>query len=161
MGPSGSLPLASLYNMPDVVSPETRSRMMSGIRGKDTQPELRLRRALHHDGFRYRLHVKDLPGRPDIVFPRYKAAVFVHGCFWHGHLGCKYFKVPATRTDFWLTKIGANQMRDGNDRLCLESAGWRTCVVWECATRHELDATAAAVEGWLLAGDGRLDLAWR
>lgn len=146
--------------MPDIVSPETRSRMMAGIRGKDTKPELLLRRALHRDGFRYRLHAKNLPGRPDLVFPRYKAAVFIHGCFWHGHEGCKYFKVPSTRPEFWEAKILGNRERDERRRDELEQAGWRTAVVWECATRHELLEAVAVLESWLLAGDKRVDIRW-
>ncbi|WP_028656621.1 very short patch repair endonuclease [Nocardioides sp. J54] len=146
--------------MPDVVSPEVRSRMMAGIRGKDTKPELLLRKALHRDGFRYRLHARNLPGRPDMVFPRYKAAVFVHGCFWHGHEGCSYFKVPATRREFWEAKFAANRERDARRRLELEEAGWRTAVIWECATRRCLAQTVRDVETWLVGEERRLNRAW-
>lgn len=146
--------------MPDVVSPEVRSRMMSGIRGKDTKPELALRRALHRDGFRYRLHAKNLPGRPDLVFPRFKAAVFVNGCFWHGHEGCKYFKIPSTRTDFWTKKLDSNRARDRLRRDQLEGSGWRTAVVWECAMRHQQSEVVEQVERWLGGDQERLDVSW-
>lgn len=147
--------------MPDIVSPETRSRMMAGIRGKDTKPEMLMRRALHSDGFRYRLHDKSLPGSPDLVFPRYRAVVLVHGCFWHGHEGCRYYRVPSTREEFWLAKISSNRVRDKRDRSALESAGWRTAVVWECATRHGPVEAVAKVEAWLQGSTPRLDIAWQ
>ncbi|TWG93048.1 T/G mismatch-specific endonuclease [Nocardioides sp. J9] len=147
--------------MPDVVSPEVRSRMMAGIRGKDTKPELLLRKALHRDGFRYRLHARNLPGRPDMVFPRYKAAVFVHGCFWHGHEGCSYFKVPATRREFWEAKLQGNRERDALRRKELDDAGWRTAVIWECATRHQLNDTVTSIEQWLVGEQRTLDVAWQ
>ncbi|RYD67576.1 MAG: DNA mismatch endonuclease Vsr [Verrucomicrobiaceae bacterium] len=98
--------------MPEKISPETRSRMMSGIRGKNTRPEITVRSFLHRNGFRFRLHGRDLPGKPDVVLPRWKVAVFVHGCFWHGHIGCRYFKLPKTRAEFWKTKIDGNKQRD-------------------------------------------------
>lgn len=97
---------------PDETPQEQRSRMMRGIRGSNTQPELQVRKALHARGFRYRLNVKDLPGRPDIVLPKWKAVIFVHGCFWHAHQGCRYFRIPATRTEFWEQKLAANAARD-------------------------------------------------
>jgi DNA mismatch endonuclease, patch repair protein len=146
--------------MPDVVRPEVRSRMMSGIRGKNTKPEMLLRRALHRDGFRYRLHEKALPGRPDLVFPKYRATVFVNGCFWHGHEGCKYFKLPATRAEFWSSKIAANKARDARIREQLVDQGWRTAVVWECATRHSMVDAVAGLEAWLVTDSPRLDIAW-
>jgi DNA mismatch endonuclease (patch repair protein) len=108
--------------------------MMAGIRGKNTDPEIRLRRALHAKGFRFRLHAADVPGRPDMVLPKYRAAVFVHGCFWHGH-DCPLFTMPGTRQEFWSAKIGANRRRDGVVRHQLEEAGWRSMIVWECAIR--------------------------
>lgn len=120
--------------MTDVVSSEKRSQMMSGIRSKDTQPEMIVRRALHARGFRYRLHVKDLPGKPDLVFPRYRSVVMVHGCFWHGH-NCHLFKVPGTRTEFWLGKIERNRKRDAEVRAALHALGWRVLEVWECELR--------------------------
>lgn len=120
--------------MADTVSKETRSRMMSGIRGKDTKPELELRRALFARGFRYRLHAKSLPGRPDIVLARWRAVVFVHGCFWHGH-GCHYFKLPATNRDFWAGKIAGNRANDALQKKALQHHGWIVFTVWECSMR--------------------------
>lgn len=120
--------------MTDVVDAATRSRMMSGIRGKNTSPEVLIRKALHAKGFRFRIHVIDLPGKPDLVLPKHRAAVFVHGCFWHGH-NCRYFKVPKTRPDFWLDKIAKNQTRDELQVTALMSDGWRVLIIWECAVR--------------------------
>ncbi|ABM61203.1 very short patch repair endonuclease [Halorhodospira halophila] len=120
--------------MSDRLSPEHRSRVMSRVRGHDTKPELVLRRALHARGFRYRLHVRDLPGCPDLVFPRYSAVVFVHGCFWHGH-DCHLFRMPSTREEFWEKKIGRNRERDRKNRAELLDRGWRVLEVWECAMR--------------------------
>ena len=110
--------------------------MMSGIRGKDTKPEMIVRRALHRAGFRYRLHVKDLPGKPDIVLPKYKTVIFVHGCFWHMH-DCKYFKWPKTRTEFWKEKIEGNAQRDKIALKQLKDNGWNVLTVWECELRKE------------------------
>ena len=118
--------------MADVHSKETRSYNMSRIRSKDTRPELLVRRCLHKNGFRYRLHVKALPGKPDIVLPKYKAVIFIHGCFWHGHEGCKYYVVPKTRTEWWLNKIGNNINNDNNAETLLKAAGWNVIKVWEC-----------------------------
>lgn len=120
--------------MADTVDSETRSRMMSRIRSVDTEPELIVRRLLHGNGFRYRLHVCALPGRPDIVLPRYRAVIFVNGCFWHGH-DCHLFRMPATQTEFWSGKISANRTRDRKNLDALHNAGWRTLTVWECALR--------------------------
>ena len=120
--------------MADRLTPEQRRLNMSRIRGKDTGPEMAVRRLLHRAGYRYRLHRCDLPGRPDMVLPRHRAAVFVHGCFWHGH-GCSLFRVPATRTEFWTAKIDANRRRDEAAVAALFDAGWRSLWVWECALR--------------------------
>jgi DNA mismatch endonuclease, patch repair protein len=120
----------------DVVDPATRSRMMAGIKGKNTRPEMLVRRGLHAMGFRYRLHDKRLPGKPDLVFPKYRAAIFVHGCFWHGH-DCPAFKWPKTREPFWREKISANQKRDKQQIADLVRAGWNVSVVWECALRSK------------------------
>lgn len=120
--------------MADVVSPAVRSRMMAGIRGKDTKPEIVLRRGLHRLGFRFQLHRKDLPGKPDIVFPKHRAVIFAHGCFWHGH-GCHLFKWPKTRVEFWREKIGQNRERDKSAVETLVSDEWRVCEVWECALK--------------------------
>lgn len=146
--------------MADVVSPETRSWMMSGIRGKDTKPEVLVRKALHARGFRYRLHVSDLPGRPDIVLPRYKAALFVHGCFWHGH-DCRFFKLPGTRTEFWRLKIGRNRANDERNIALLSDAGWRTGIVWECALRGQnasVDAVADRLAEWLESTSANIEI---
>ncbi|WP_112486283.1 very short patch repair endonuclease [Thiomonas sp. X19] len=121
--------------MADVVSPAVRSRMMSGIRGKDTKPEILVRKALFAAGYRFRLHRRDLPGAPDIVMPGRKIAIFAHGCFWHSHEGCRYAKEPSTRPDFWKAKLQANVERDKRAMDRLGAMGWRVLCVWECATR--------------------------
>jgi DNA mismatch endonuclease (patch repair protein) len=123
--------------MADIVTRETRSRMMSGIRCKNTKPEVFVRKALFAAGFRFRLHRRELPGVPDVVLPGRKVAVFVHGCFWHLHKGCKNAKLPATRPDFWREKLGLNAERDGENIKTLLASGWRVLVVWECATRDK------------------------
>ncbi len=117
--------------MADVVDKKTRSRMMSGIRGKDTKPELIVRRYLHRHGFRYRLHDRKLPGHPDIVLPKYQTVVFVHGCFWHRH-DCARFVWPKTRKTFWAEKISGNVQRDQTNARLLREMGWQVLVVWEC-----------------------------
>ncbi len=129
--------------MVDIVNKDARSRMMSGIRGKDTGPEMLVRRALHAAGFGYRLHVRDLPGKPDIVLRKYRAVVFVHGCFWHRHEGCHYATTPSSRQDFWLPKLEANRRRDTEARERLVQAGWRVFVVWECGLKHDPAETIA------------------
>lgn len=111
---------------------------MSGIRGKNTQPERVVRQTLHRNGYRFRLHRKDLPGTPDIVLPKYRTVLFVHGCFWHGH-GCRYCKIPKTRTDFWLDKMLANARRDRQSADALRAAGWQVLIVWECDIRDGRD----------------------
>lgn len=121
--------------MVDVVDRATRSRMMAGIRGKDTKPEVLVRRMLHRAGFRYRLHDKRMPGRPDIVLPRYQVVIFVHGCFWHRHEGCRFCTVPATRPDFWHDKFAANVERDAKHSKSLIANDWRVATVWECALK--------------------------
>lgn len=120
----------------DVVDSSTRSRMMRSIRGRDTKPELDLRKYLHSLGYRFRLHRKDLPGSPDLVLPRYKLAIFVHGCFWHRHTGCFYATIPGTRTSFWEAKFEANVCRDRRAYEELKQRGWRVLVVWECGFKH-------------------------
>lgn len=114
------------------MTPQQRHVCMSHIRSKNTKPEQLVRQALWHKGFRYRLHVKDLPGKPDIVLPKYKAAIFINGCFWHGHDGCKDFVIPKSNTAFWLEKIGKNKERDARDGIALASAGWKVITIWEC-----------------------------
>lgn len=127
--------------MADVVSPIKRSRMMSGIKGKNSRPEMLVRKALFAMGHRFRLHRRDLPGTPDIVMPGRRIAIFVHGCFWHAHQGCKYAKVPSTRTEFWAAKLQGNVNRDQRDVNQLVELDWRVLTVWECSTR---DAEVAA-----------------
>lgn len=122
--------------MVDIVDPITRSRMMSGIKGKDTKPEMILRKYLHSQGLRFRLHGKDLPGRPDLTLPKYKVAVFVHGCFWHSHYGCKYAVTPASNQKFWGEKLAKNVVRDQLVVGKLVDLGWRVLVVWECGIKH-------------------------
>lgn len=129
--------------MPDIVTPETRSRMMSGIRGRDTQPELTVRRYLHDAGFRYRLHVSTLPGRPDIVLPRLRAVVFVHGCFWHRHQGCALAYRPKSREEFWEAKLTGNAQRDLRHEERLRDLGWHVFVVWECSIAADALANLA------------------
>lgn len=120
--------------MTDVHDKQTRSRNMAAIRNKDTKPEIWLRKRLHAQGFRYRLNTKDLPGKPDIVLPKYKAVIFVHGCFWHMH-DCNLFKLPKTRTEWWYEKLSGNRGRDAANREKLASEGWRVLTLWECAIK--------------------------
>ncbi|WP_338062891.1 very short patch repair endonuclease [Sphingosinithalassobacter portus] len=132
---------------------KTRSRMMSAIRGKNTKPELLLRRALHSAGLRYRLHGAALPGKPDLVFAKYRAVVFVHGCFWHRHEDCRFATVPATRPEFWRAKFSANVRRDARNAAELLDMGWRVAVVWECALKdRSVDLVAKSLQDWLREG---------
>lgn len=137
--------------MVDVVSPADRSRMMAGIKGKNSQPELLVRRLLFASGYRFRLHRRDLPGTPDIAMPGRKIAVFVHGCFWHLHQGCRFAKMPATRADFWKAKLEANVERDRQAIVKLQALGWRVLCVWECATRDAVVAAGlqVAMSSWI------------
>ncbi|WP_082030718.1 very short patch repair endonuclease [Thiolapillus brandeum] len=123
--------------MTDIVDSRTRSRMMSAIRGKDTVPEMLVRKGLYARGFRYRLHDRKLLGKPDLVLPKYRAVVFVHGCFWHQHPNCRYAATPSTRPEFWAEKLRGNQERDIKNKESLERAGWRVFTVWECGLRHD------------------------
>jgi len=125
--------------MADTISAERRSWNMSRIRGRDTGPELRLRSLLHRAGFRFRLHAKDLPGKPDIVLPKYHTVIFVHGCFWHRHEGCRYATTPSTRAEFWQAKFDGNVERDNRNRAALEAAGWTVMTVWECELKADAD----------------------
>lgn len=118
--------------MADVHSKKTRSYNMSRIKGKNTKPEILVRKYLHSQGFRFRLHDKSLPGKPDIVLKKYKTVIFVNGCFWHGHEGCKYFILPKTRTDWWKDKITNTKKRDENKISDLKKLGWKVITVWEC-----------------------------
>jgi DNA mismatch endonuclease (patch repair protein) len=121
----------------DVVDSATRSRMMSGIRSKDTKPEMTVRRYLHARGFRYRLHARDLPGSPDLVLPKYRVAILVHGCFWHRHPGCRFATTPASNIERWNAKFQTNIDRDARKLASLQEAGWRVIVVWECELRRD------------------------
>lgn len=116
----------------DIVSPEKRSRMMAGIKGKNTKPELVVRKLVHGMGFRYRLHRKDLPGSPDLVFPRLKKVIFVHGCFWHRHPSCRFAYTPKSNSQFWLNKLEGNTRRDELALVALNAMGWEVLIVWEC-----------------------------
>lgn len=145
----------------DIVDPEVRSRMMSSIRGRDTKPEMLVRRYLHSRGMRFRIHRRDLPGRPDLTLPKWNAAIFIHGCFWHGHEQCRYFRLPATRTDFWKTKISGNAVRDARAEDGLRNLGWRVLVVWECAMRDHTTATLETLFEQIRGGATYVELASR
>ncbi|MNK29888.1 Very short patch repair protein [compost metagenome] len=110
---------------------------MSKIKSKNTAPEMIVRRYLHNKGFRYRLHDKKLPGKPDLILPKYKAVIFVHGCFWHGHEGCKYYRIPKSNTDYWIEKIEGNILRDQDKQQLLRDMGWRVIVIWECELKQD------------------------
>lgn len=141
----------------DVVSAVKRSEMMSGIRGRDTRPERQVRAYLHAHGLRFRLHRKDLPGRPDVVLPKYRVAVFVHGCFWHRHPGCKYTTSPSTREVFWQQKFAANVERDLRNQETLLRTGWRVLIIWECGLKSNLNLGATLQ--WIKGGQGTM-LVW-
>lgn len=148
--------------MTDIVDTKTRSRMMAGIRAKDTRPEMSIRRGLFRCGYRYRLHVSGLPGKPDMVFPKYQAVVLVHGCFWHRH-GCHLFKWPGSRKVFWKEKLNANRQRDRGNIRRLNKAGWRVLVIWECAIKgkkdNELDLVITKASRWLRKGKSDSEIA--
>ena len=147
--------------MVDVVDQATRSRMMAGIRHRDTKPEREIRSLLHRAGYRFRLGRKDLPGKPDIVLPKFKAVVFVHGCFWHGH-ECPMFKWPATRAAFWRAKIRGNVERDGRVERKLRALDWRLLKVWECALRGRRARTpqylSSGMAKWLQSKRSRFEI---
>ena len=136
--------------MADIVDSKRRSQLMAGIRGRDTAPELAVRRIAHRMGLRFRLHRKGLPGRPDLVFPKHRLAVFVHGCFWHRHEGCPFSHIPKTRTAYWAEKFERNVARDKRNREALQCLGWRVVVIWECEVGDE-----TAVGQRLAAATGR------
>lgn len=144
----------------DIVDKPTRSRMMSSIKGANTAPERALRRALHGLGLRFRLHGKLLPGKPDIVSRRYGALIFVHGCFWHRHKGCRFATTPKTRADFWGAKFDGNVRRDAKVRDDALRLGWRVATVWECSLRkpEQIELTAAAVMQWLRSDHQTLEI---
>lgn len=145
----------------DSVTPETRSRMMSGIRGTNTKPELAIRSVLHSRGFRFRLHCRNLPGKPDLVLPKYHAVIFVHGCFWHGH-DCHLFQWPKTRVEFWHKKITSNIERDRIQIHSLLESGWRVAVLWECAfkgrTKLTVEKIADCCTKWLYSDVKRMGI---
>ena len=150
--------------MPDVHDPVTRSRNMAAIKGKNTKPELLIRSGLHKLGYRFRVTRKDLTGKPDIVFGRLHAVIFVHGCFWHGH-DCHLFRLPGTRTEFWAGKISANQKRDETVRSALLTDGWRIAIVWECALkgkgRLHLQELLTELTNWLEGAGNLLEIRGR
>jgi DNA mismatch endonuclease (patch repair protein) len=123
--------------MADKVSKKVRSRNMSAIKGKNTKPEMIVRRFLHHKGYRFRLHRKDLPGKPDITLARYKTVIFVHGCFWHQHRNCKNAVMPKTNVAFWQDKLNGNIVRDKKNTLLLQEKGWQVLTIWECEVTSE------------------------
>ena len=136
--------------MADVVDSATRSRMMSSIRGRNTKPELLLRRRLHRAGFRYRLHYALLPGKPDIVLPNRTVALLVHGCFWHRHQNCHWCSTPASNRKFWQVKFARNKERDVEVSVSLREAGWRVATIWECGLRPKfVEETVAKLVGWI------------
>jgi DNA mismatch endonuclease (patch repair protein) len=139
----------------DIVSTSVRSTMMAGIKGKNTKPELIVRKALFAAGFRFRLHRQDLPGAPDIVLPGRKVAVFVHGCFWHRHAGCRFAKLPSSNKEFWKTKLDGNRKRDRKSINSLLALGWRVHIVWECATRDPIVTASlgAILAEWIGRGE--------
>jgi DNA mismatch endonuclease (patch repair protein) len=147
--------------MADIVSPEKRSLMMAGIKAKNTRPELLIRSGLHNTGFRYRLHSKNLPGKPDMVFPKYKAVIFVHGCFWHGH-DCHLFKWPTSKEEFWKIKITKNQERDLSSISQLLAAGYRVGIIWECTlkgkTKRPIEELIVLTSNWLLSNVKTLEI---
>lgn len=138
--------------MIDIVDSITRSRMMAGIKSRNTKPELLIRSLLHNRGFRFRLHVKDLPEKSDIVLPKYHSVIFINGCFWHGHQECHLFRLPATRTEFWQEKIYRNQTNDSRAIDLLLANNWRVCIVWECSIRgakKDPEKVISTIAEWL------------
>ena len=129
--------------MSDIMPPDRRSQLMARVGSRDTKPELAVRKVAHRLGFRFRLHRSDLPGRPDIVFPRLRKVLFVHGCFWHQHPGCYRASLPKTNTDFWQTKLANNVLRDERNATVLRAAGWTVGAIWECETRSPQTLRAA------------------
>ena len=147
--------------MADVHDAETRSKNMAAIKSRNTKPELIVRRALHNAGIRYRIHVTSLPGKPDIVFPKYNAVLFINGCFWHQH-NCHMFKWPSTRQEFWHKKISGNVANDSRNVDMLHNAGWRTGIVWECAlkgkARISVETAIQRLTKWLKSDDKTIEI---
>ena len=146
--------------MVDVLTSEQRRLNMRRITGKNTKPEMLLRRQLHTRGFRYRTHDRSLPGRPDLVLPKFRAVIFVHGCFWHRHEGCRYATWPASRVEIWRAKFAANVARDRTVRNALAQAGWRVAIVWECALRksNQVDVATDLIAEWLRSSLSELEI---
>lgn len=147
--------------MPDIVTPEVRSRMMSGIKGTNTRPELFIRKELHARGFRFRLHSSAVVGKPDLILPRYNATIFVHGCFWHRH-NCHLFKLPETRQDFWEQKLESNRQRDERVRKTLLANEWRVLTLWECSVRGRTRLNSKElidrIEKWITGRNKELEI---
>jgi len=141
----------------DTLSPNERSKRMSLIRGKDSSPELKLRRLVHGMGFRYRLHVKDLPGKPDLVFPSRRAVIFMHGCFWHRHPGCKLARMPKSKLDFWRPKLEGNRERDLRNQEMLKKLGWHVLVIWECEMKN-IEKVSNKVREFLQGREGKHEI---
>lgn len=145
----------------DVHDSKTRSRNMAAIKGKNTKPELLIRSALHKEGFRFRLHRKELPGKPDLVLPKYNAVIFINGCFWHGH-DCPMYRWPATRQEFWREKISRTKQRDQNNLATLQDANWRIATIWECALKGKLKLnfpfTVSKLTEWLCSDSNTLEI---
>ena len=132
--------------MADVFTKKKRSEVMSRIKGQDTKLEIKLRSRLFKDGFRFRKNDKRYPGKPDILLPKYKTAIFINGCFWHGHKGCKYFVVPKTRTEFWVNKINTNIKNDKKNRRLLKKMGWKVMCYWECQLKKDFEKSIREME---------------
>lgn len=144
----------NFVNMADVHTPQQRSFNMSRIKGSNTKPEMLVRKFLHANGFRYRLHVKNLPGKPDIVLPKYKTLIFVHGCFWHGHSNCRYFIIPKTRTEWWTDKINRNKENDTKAIKALKKGGWKIINIWECELKvKNIEKTFDKLTGKIVPSD--------
>ena len=147
--------------MADIVSPNVRSRMMSGIQGKNTKPEIIIRKGLHAAGFRYRIHDKRLPGKPDMVFPKHRAVILANGCFWHKH-NCHLFKWPSTRKEFWKNKLERNYEKDKENIRLLQDKGWRVLVIWECALKGKerlpLQTIINKTSRWLLSDISKMEI---
>ncbi len=138
--------------MVDVVEPPVRSRMMAGIRGTNTKPEMRMRRLLYAAGYRYRIHPRHLPGKPDLALIGRRIALFVHGCFWHRHEGCYWCSTPASNSEFWDAKLSGNVERDRRQLLALQAIGWRVGIVWECSLRYDgATAVMSSLEDWFVS----------
>lgn len=144
--------------MVDVMSRAKRSALMARISGKHTAPELKVRRLLWSAGYRYRLHRKIPSGRPDVILASRRIAIFIHGCFWHGHKGCTYFRLPKTRPTFWASKLLANRLRDRRSIRLTSKAGWRVAVVWECALRNDVDQTGRLLVDWIESNSCSLEV---